>query len=192
MKKSGAVTIAIISGVVVLSAIGLLIYLNKKKGLSYSKDAQWAKKSGTLTMVQQMHPKLRQKFADFFSEVEKKTNYTIVGTSGLRSSAEQGQLSSQNSNNAQAGYSDHEYGFAMDVNVLDKSGNTVLRKASSKADWIKSGVVEIAKKHGFKWGGDFANYHDPVHFYNDFGIPANQMLELKNAGKVDKEGYLKV
>jgi hypothetical protein len=192
MKKRSAITVAVVSVAIVLSAIGVLIYLNRKKGVSYSKDAQWAKKSGTLNMVQQMHPKLRQKFADFFSEVEKKTGYTILGTSGLRSSAEQGQLSSQNSSNAQAGYSDHEYGFAMDVNVLDKSGNVVLRKASSKAEWIKSGVVDIAKKHGFKWGGDFANYHDPVHFYNDFGIPAHQMLELKNAGKVDNEGYLKV
>lgn len=192
MKKNSAVTIAIVSGVVVLSAIGILIYLNRKKGLNYPKDAKWAKKSSTLGMVQKMHPKLRQKFADFFSDVEKKTGYTIVGTSGLRDSDEQASLSSQNSNNAQAGYSDHEYGFAIDVNVIDKLGNVVLRKASSKADWIKSGVVDIAKKHGFKWGGDFANYHDPVHFYNDFGIPAHQMLELKNAGKVDKEGYLKI
>ena len=64
--------------------------------------------------------------------------------------------------------------------------------SNAKQEWINSGIVAIAKKHGFKWGGDFKNYHDPVHFYNDFGIPAVQMKEMLIAGKVDKKGYLKV
>lgn len=194
MQRSTKVILGVTAVIVVL-VVADLIWWNRLLGkgrVNYPKDIKWATNTKTLEMVESMHPKLRQKFADFFTEVEKKLGLYVVGTSGNRDYAQQASLDFSNDANAEPGLSDHEYGFAMDMNVYNKAGQNVLRKATSKKTWIDSGVVAIAKKHGFKWGGDFKDYHDPIHFYNDFGIPSGEMLAMKKAGKVDKEGYLKV
>ena len=194
MDKSTKILLGI-GSVIVILVVADLIWWNTLLGrgrVNYPKNSKWAANNKTLDMVESMHPKLRQKFADFFTEVEKKLGLYIVGTSGFRTPEKQAELSIENDKNAGVGLSDHEYGFAMDVNVYNKNGQNILRKASSKKQWIDSGVVDIAKKHGFSWGGDFQSYHDPIHFYNDFGLPATKMLEMKKAGKVDKQGYLRV
>jgi len=140
--------------------------------------------------VMTLHPNARLKFAEFISKVQEK-GYLVVITSGYRDFEKQAQLHRENSNNAKAGYSNHNYGYAIDINILDpKTGDTLLRKASSVADWEKSGIVAIAKKLGLEWGGDFKNYHDPVHFQMPREKTTAQMLALVNDGKVDKDGYV--
>lgn len=140
--------------------------------------------------VMTLHPNARLKFAEFISKVQEK-GYLVVITSGYRDFAKQAQLYRENSNNAKAGYSNHNYGYAIDINIVDpKTGNTVLRKASSDADWKKSGIVDIAKKLGLEWGGDFKNYHDPIHFFMPREKNTAQMLALVNEGRVDKDGYV--
>ena len=194
MERSTKVILGVTAVIVVL-VVADLIWWNRLLGkgkVNYPKDAKWATNTKTLEMVESMHPKLRQKFANFFTDVEKELGLYVVGTSGLRDTEKQIQLNLENDANATAGHSDHEYGFAMDINVYNKAGQNVLRKATSKKTWLDSGVVNIAKKHGFKWGGDFNSYHDPIHFYNDFGIPAPDMLAMRKVGKVDSNGYLKV
>jgi peptidoglycan L-alanyl-D-glutamate endopeptidase CwlK len=140
--------------------------------------------------VMTLHPNARLKFAEFISKVQEK-GYLVVITSGYRDFEKQAQLHKENSNNAKAGYSNHNYGYAIDINILDpKTGDTLLRKASSVADWEKSGIVAIAKKLGLEWGGDFKNYHDPIHFQMPREKTTAQMLALVNDGKVDKDGYV--
>jgi len=140
--------------------------------------------------VMTLHPHARIKYAEFISKVQEK-GYLVVITSGYRDFEKQAQLHRENSNNAKAGYSNHNYGYAIDINILDpKTGDTLLRKASSVADWEKSGIVAIAKKLGLEWGGDFKNYHDPVHFQMPREKTTAQMLALVNDGKVDKDGYV--
>jgi len=190
MEKDTKIAVLVFGTIVVLVIGGILIFRSSKGGINYPKNAVWAKEKSALSEVEKLHPKLRQKFADFFSDIEK-LGYSVVITDAHRTTQEQAGLDRLNPSNAAAGQSDHEYGFAVDVNIK-KDGKIVLKKASSKQDWINSGVVAVAKKHGFKWGGDFNSYHDPIHFYNDFGIPASQMKQLVQAGKVDKDGYLKV
>lgn len=183
-------TIIIVSSLAILLTIGVIIYVNTDDKLRFPKDAKWSQEKNAVAEVERLHPKLRQRFADFFTDVEK-LGYSVIITDGFRSKAEQAGLKGDNNSNASAGLSDHEYGFAVDVNIK-KDGKSILKKASSTQDWIKSGVVGVAKKHGFKWGGDFSNYHDPIHFYNDFGIEASDMSKRVLAGKVDKQGYLLV
>lgn len=56
----------------------------------------------------------------------------------------------------------HMAGIAVDVNFL-KDGVVILRKASPAAAWAD--VVTLAKACGIaRWGGDFSNYPDRVHF----------------------------
>lgn len=194
MERSTKVILGVTAIIVVLLVADLIWWnrLLSKGNVNYPKDIKWATNSKTLGMVESMHPKLRQRFADFFTEVEEKLGLYVISTSGLRTTAQQSGLDSKNEDNAEPGLSDHEYGFAQDINVADKTGKIILRKATPKKQWIDSGVVSIAKKHGFKWGGDFNSYYDPIHFYNDFGLPATKMLAMKKAGEVDKQGYLKV
>jgi len=183
--------IKIIVGILILAIMTVaIIYLTSKKGLKYPKNALWASDNNgkTLKMVDELHPKVKQDVADFFSDLEKQ-GFVVLGTSGLRTSANQAGLNTTNSQNASAGHSDHEYGFAIDINVK-KNGTIILRKSSTKQEWLDSGVVATAKKYKLKWGGDFKSYHDPIHFYNDFGMRSGDMIKNKLAGKVDKEGYL--
>jgi hypothetical protein len=191
MNRDNKTTAIIVGSFIVLAIGGIILYHSLKKGLRYPKDAKWANNSDTLKKVSELHPKVRQRVADLFTDIEKELGLEVIATSGLRTTAQQAALDLTNNQNADAGLSDHEYGFAIDINVK-KDGNTILRKASSNKAWIDSGVVGIAKKKGLKWGGDFNSYHDPIHFYDDFGLPATEMPKMKLAGKVDKEGYLKV
>lgn len=193
MERSTRNTILIVSSVLILIGVGVIIINTSTDGkLKYPTDAKWPTDAKTLKMVDELHPKVKQRVADFFTDIEKK-GLIAVGTSGLRTSAQQAGLKLENSSNATAGMSDHEYGFAIDMNVL-KDGKSFLKKANTSKEWIDSGVVDIAKRHNLKWGGSgaFGSYHDPIHFYDDFDIPAKDMQKRKLAGRVDKQGYLLV
>jgi len=37
-------------------------------------------------------------------------------------------------------------------------------KGHSKSSWESTGAPDVARGMGFRWGGDFKSYHDPVHF----------------------------
>jgi hypothetical protein len=188
-----------------LAVIGVVLYINRTKVKQIAKEElggfkwfdeslKWYRDSKTKDIVDKLHPQFRDKVKEFFSKVEKQLGLQMFATSGLRTFDQQAKLHKENPKNAKAGYSDHNYGFAVDVNVIDpKTGKIILRKASSSADWEKSGVVKIAKDMGFSWGGGgaFGGYHDPVHFYiQPKGMKSSQLLTLYNSGKVDSNGYV--
>ena len=185
----------------IIAAIIIILLTKPKKGKAenivnrmtdYSKY-RWYKNIRTLNFLNKLHPKFRVPVALFFSEIEDKLNLTVYPTSGYRTFAEQAVLYKDNNKNAKAGYSDHNFGFAMDINIMDKNNNIILRKKDTVKKWKDSGVIGISENLGFKWGGNFVNYHDPVHFYikpNDKTI--TQLRELVNNGKVDSNGYVLV
>lgn len=112
--------------------------------------------------IQNLHLQARAYFRKFIREVESRTGWKVIITSGYRTFAKQQQLKQENSNNAKPGGSWHNYGMAIDINLT--KGNTTIKKANSKQDWNNTGVPQIAELLGFDWGGNFASYHDPVHF----------------------------
>lgn len=61
-----------------------------------------------------------------------------------------------NYGNAQVVHAD-----AIDVNFINNAGRRVF-SSSSNAEWAPA--VNIAKRYGFRWGGDFTNNVDRVHF----------------------------
>lgn len=189
----------IIAGIALISIV-LIVFQNPiKKALKsslggykwFDESLKWYRDEKTKNIVETLHPKIVNDFKEFISRVEKELGLQIIATSGYRTWKEQAALKAANSKNAAAGDSDHNYGFALDVNVLNKDGKNILRKATSKKKWEDSGIVKIAKKMGFKWGGDFQNYHDPVHFYKQ---PMSKSLMKKKylAGDVDNKGYIKI
>jgi hypothetical protein len=183
---------------------GVIIYINRSSVKTVLKETfggqdwfdtslSWWRDVKTKGIIEKLHPKFKDKASEFFARVEKEKGLRMIGISGLRTFEEQAKLKKDNASNASPGMSDHNYGAAIDVNVIDpKTGKNILMKASSKADWEKSGIPALAKSMGMIWGGDaFSGYYDPVHFaYQLGGMKGSQLLALHNAGKIDSDGYV--
>lgn len=105
-------------------------------------------------------------FNHFVEDIERETEWKVEIISGLRSKEKQIQLKRDNPRNAAVNKSRHLLGRAVDLNLYKRSGLrlVLLKKSSSKASWLATGVPEIAKRYGLLWGGTYRNYHDPVHF----------------------------
>lgn len=82
--------------------------------------------------------------------------------------------------NAKPGQSIHNYKMAFDV-VLIKNG-----EASWTVDKQWKRFVEIAKKYGFKWGGDFKDLYDAPHFEMTWGLT---WRDLSNGKKPPQQAY---
>lgn len=115
---------------------------------------------------------VQDRFRNFFTEIN--TNYPghkLLINSIYRSFGKQAQLKRDNSKNASAGTSVHNYGAGIDFNLVTPSGK-VLKKAGPKGDWVGVEITDLATKNGLKWGGNFSNYVDCIHFYVDFNRTA--------------------
>lgn len=69
-----------------------------------------------------------------------------------------------------------------DINATN--GTSYLRKASSKEAWEATGIPNIARDMGIRWGGDFKTYYDPVHFDlgNDYDVKHLKELAFEQFG----------
>lgn len=107
-------------------------------------------------------------------------------TQAYRSKAEQDALYAQGRTkagkvvtNAPGGYSNHNYGLAIDFALYTPSGKEVTWSESAdydrdgEADWKE--VVRIAKKLGFEWGGDWRGFRDAPHLEYTFGLTIAQL-----------------
>jgi hypothetical protein len=199
MKRSTKIWIGVGAGVLIAGVLVFAFRNPIKRGLKktfkgykwFDTGLKWYRDSKTRAIVENLHPKIVDDFKEFISRVEKELGLQVIATSGYRSWEKQAELHKQNPKNASAGNSSHNYGFALDLNVLDKNGNNILRMATPKSSWENSGIVRIAKDMGFKWGGDFRGYYDPVHFYKE-PMSREQMKNLYLAGKKDSKGYIKI
>lgn len=91
---------------------------------------------------------------------------------------------------AKGGQSIHNFGLALDiVLVVDKDGNGTFESASwdtksdfdkdRNADWME--VVNILKKNGWTWGGDWKSFKDMPHFEKPFGHTWRTLLKKYNS-----------
>lgn len=193
------ITTSLVIGFQILKKTNIMSLEENEEVIDYSKyfneKYRWYKNKNTKNSINKLHPLYRNKIAQFFSEIEDKLGYTAIITSGYRTFAKQQSLHNQNSQNAKAGYSSHNFGFAVDINVKDKNGNIFLKKANTSKKWRDSGVVPLSEKLGLLWGGDgnFGSYHDPIHFYiNPKNKKTSELRALVKNGKVDKNGYVVV
>lgn len=176
MKKDNTIKIIlIIGGAILLVGSGITFY--------YVKIAPRLSADQEKFVQQLNHRKAENKFRRFIKEAEKKSGWTIVPTSAYRSFEEQIVQHNVNPKNATPGFSEHNYGMAIDFTL--KKGNQELHKDSSHADWIATGIPDLAKnKYNMRWGGDFSGYPDNVHFDlgNDFPASELHTLALKQFG----------
>jgi peptidoglycan L-alanyl-D-glutamate endopeptidase CwlK len=161
----------------------------------------------TLERIQLLHPKLRDEALELYDEIVASLTGSAICRFAytLRTFAEQDALFAQGRSkpgkvvtNAKGGQSYHNYGLAIDiVLILDKDKNGTFETASwdvksdfdgdKKADWME--VVQIFKRFGFEWGGDW-KFLDLPHFQKTFGKSIYELKSLHAAGKVDKNGFV--
>lgn len=156
----------------------------------------------SLKRAELLHPKVRAEVPGIVQEISNalsgRAMFRIVST--LRTFDEQQALYNQGRTkpgprvtNAKPGFSFHNYGLALDfAHVIDgKTTSWDIDKdwdGDHKSDWME--VVEIFKRHGWEWGGNWRSIKDYPHFQKTFGRTELQLLSLHNSGKVDAQGYV--
>ena len=53
------------------------------------------------------------------------------------------------------------------MNVFLPTGE-MLGIGNNRATWINTGLPDLAKNYGLRWGGEFSTGYDPIHFDFDF------------------------
>lgn len=161
----------------------------------------------TLERIQLLHPKLKFEATVMYDEIVDalKGNAICRFTHTLRTFAEQDKLFAQGRTapgkivtRARGGQSYHNYGLAIDIALLvDRDRNGTFETASwdtksdfdqdGRADWIE--VVDIFKRYGYEWGGDW-RFRDAPHFQKTFGKSIAELSALHRSKKVDKNGFV--
>lgn len=131
-----------------------------------------------------LHPVVAQK-RDELIAASRKIGIGILITDDYRSSEEQDALYRQGREDdgavvtqVKGGGSFHNYGLAIDF-ALKTPGGDVLwdleydGNGNGKPDWTE--VVEIAKRLGFSWGGDWESFPDYPHLQMDFGYTISEL-----------------
>lgn len=146
--------------IITIATLGFTYFIVTRVGLNAQ---QWS-------YIRRLNPKAKQKFKDFIKAIEDGLGYSVIITSGYRTFEKQQSLYDSGQTTARGGRSYHNYGMAIDINAV-KLG-TWLRMGSSKIAWEESGIPQLAKNMGLRWGGDFSNFYDPVHFDlgNDYNL----------------------
>nr|WP_249310568.1 M15 family metallopeptidase [Bacillus sp. FJAT-49736] len=131
-----------------------------------------------------LHPIVKERTQQLVQKAAKK-GINVVITDGFRSTDEQNQLykkgrttSGSIVTNAKGGESYHNYGLAVDFALKTTSGKIIWDteydgNKNGKQDWYE--VVDIAKKLGFTWGGDWLGFQDYPHLQMDFGLSINDL-----------------
>lgn len=147
----------------------------------------------SLSRLQQLHPAIREDAIQAYNEAVKATPVNVhpVIVQTLRTFEEQDLLYQKGRTrpgpkvtNAKPGTSYHNYGLALDF-ALQVNGKIVWKVDDN---WMK--VVNIFKKHGFSWGGDWQSFKDYPHMEKTFGHTWKTLLANRNAKKVDCDGYV--
>lgn len=160
----------------------ILYFKNRLYKLVTGYEKTWD--SGTDAVIATLDKRVQLKWSQFINDLDKNHNIRYKLVSGRRTFAEQAVLHDKylagGAKAAPPGQSYHNYGLATDGYI------TVNGRIPSPLPAPPSTVIEVAKKYGLSWGGNFG---DPPHFeYKGFGSES-QLLALYNAGKAPN-GYL--
>lgn len=157
----------------------------------------------TLERIEQIHPILTEELKAIYIDICKAISspYAMFRfASVFRNDKEQNEIYAKGRTkpgpkvtNAKAGESYHNYGLAVDVvELLDKDKNGTFESVSydqnldadfdNIEDWKE--VVNIFKRYGWEWGGDW-KFSDKPHFQKTFGYSISQLKLMPK----DKNGY---
>lgn len=86
--------------------------------------------------------------------------------------------------NARGGYSNHNFGLAVDYFLTSEDGSKAIWTVNS--DWKR--VAAIAKSLGFSWGGDWTSFKDYPHLEMTGGLSTAQLRAGKRPSLADRTG----
>ena len=142
--------------------------------------------------IRNLNSKAKNKFRQFIKRVQKETGYDVIITSGYRTFEKQQQLYDSGQTTARAGNSFHNYGMAIDINLI-RFGKYI-GMINTKSAWLETGVPQIAEEMGLRWGGNFSSFYDPVHFDlgNEYPLSSlkNRAEQLYGSNPSDIQGNL--
>lgn len=142
--------------------------------------------------VATLHLKVQQVFQNWILECQvlaKAFGYEYKAISGNRTWDEQAKLYAQGRTapgkivtNAKPGYSNHNFGLAVDMGVF-KNGKYLDDSSPNEADSFHSKAAEIAKKYNLEWGGNWKSIKDTPHFEYKIGKTLAELRSLIQEGK---------
>lgn len=163
----------------------------------------------TIQRIQLLHPKIRTEVQQIYTNevVPALTGRAVCRfTYTLRTFAEQNALYAQGRTKlydskgnklgivtkAKGGQSIHNFGMAFDFALIKDTNNDGTFDTTSwedsvdfdkdgKADWME--VVNIFKKHGYSWGGDWKSFKDKPHIEKTFGLGWRDLLARYNSSQ---------
>jgi peptidoglycan L-alanyl-D-glutamate endopeptidase CwlK len=142
------------------------------------------KKAENNEQIKNLHPTFAIKVGRFIKDLERQ-GADVTITSGYRSFEKQQELFSSGQTPAKPGSSYHNYGQAVDINVNG------LKMSSSYENWLP--IAETIKnKYGLRWGGDFANNWDKVHYDNGNKYKIEQLQNLYNNNQLVSNKFVKI
>lgn len=139
-----------------------------------------------------LHRKVQQIFANWVAECEvvaRAHGYEYKVISGNRTWEEQAKIYAQGRTapgkivtNAKPGYSNHNYGIAVDMGVF-KNGKYLDGSNPSEAEAFHRIAAEVAEKYNIEWGGNWKSFKDYPHFEYKTGKTLSQLRQLVTEGK---------
>jgi len=142
--------------------------------------------------VATLHAKVQQVFKNWIAECQilaKAYNYEYKAISGNRTWDEQASIYAQGRTapgkvvtNARPGYSNHNYGIAVDMGVF-ANGKYLDASNPAKAESFHREAAKIAEKYNIEWGGSWKTFKDYPHFEYRTGKTLAQLRQLTTEGK---------
>ena len=142
--------------------------------------------------VATLHMKVQQLFRNWIAEcqvVAAAHDYEYKAISGNRTWEEQAKIYAQGRTapgkivtNAKPGYSNHNYGIAVDMGVF-KAGKYLDASSPSEAEAFHRKAAQIAEKYNIEWGGSWSSFKDYPHFEYKTGKTLAQLRQLVSEGK---------
>lgn len=147
--------------------------------------------SRTLKYLRTLEPAARRKFIPFIRRAKSiaasmGADYRAI--SGTRGKEEQDALYAKGRTtpgprvtNAQYGYSNHNFGIALDFGVFS-GGEYLDSSAPRRAAAIHKAVGALASRYGLEWGGDWTSFTDLPHFEVATGLSMSEKRRRLRAG----------
>ena len=142
--------------------------------------------------VATLHHKVQQVFKNWIAECQilaKAFNFEYKAISGNRTWEEQAKIYAQGRTapgkvvtNARPGYSNHNYGIAVDMGVFE-NGKYLDGSNPGKAEAFHREAAKIAEKYNIEWGGSWKSFKDYPHFEYRTGKTLTQLRQLVTEGK---------
>ena len=142
--------------------------------------------------VSTLHSKVQQVFRSWIAECQilaKAHGYEYKAISGNRSWDEQARIYAQGRTapgkivtNAKPGYSNHNYGIAVDMGVF-RDGKYIDGLNPSEAEAFHRKAAGIAEKYNIEWGGSWKSFKDYPHFEYKTGKTISQLRQIVLEGR---------